>query len=152
MKLSKSDIQKIQGYFATQKDVVAVYLYGSFAYGNPHKGSDIDIAVLFAEELRSFDGKVNLYERLGRLYSEFPSLTISVEPEVREINLGQSPVFLRNVLRGKLIYSKDDSRRTNFEVDAMNIFRDTEYLRYLKYDYMKKSLKEGTYGYRLLNN
>lgn len=145
MQLSEADIQKIKDYFASQKDVAAVYLHGSYAYGNPHKRSDLDIAVLF-------DGNVNLYERLGRLYANFPKLSIKAEPEVRDINLNQSPVFLRNVLRGKCIFSRDESERINFAVAAMNIYRDSEHLRNLKYDYMRKSFKEGTYGYRLLNS
>ncbi len=145
MELSQVDIQKIHDYLASQKDVIAVYLYGSFAKGNPHKRSDIDIAVLF-------DGKVNLYHRLGKIYSDLCDLKLPAEPEVRELNLNQSPLYLLNVTHGKLIYSKNDTKRANFEVTVMNIFRDTEYLRSLKYDYMKKSLKEGTYGYRLLNS
>lgn len=140
MKLSESDIKKIQNYFASQKDVVAVYLYGSFAYGNSHKGSDLDIAVLF-------DGKVDLYRRLGNLYSNFPNLSIKVEPEVREINLKDSPVFLMNVIQGKNIYSRDETKRVEFEVTIMKEFYDTQKLRDIDYDYMKKRIREGTYGH-----
>lgn len=140
MKLSQSDIEKIQSYFATQKDIIVVYLYGSFAYGNPHKGSDIDIAVLF-------EGSVNLYERLGSLYSEFPTLSIPVEPEIRDISLKNSPVFLVNVLQGKMIYSKNEEERVKFEVSVMNQFYDSQRLRDIDYSYMKKRLQEGSYGY-----
>lgn len=145
MKLSEDDIKKIKDYFATQNDVVAVYLYGSFAYGNPHKRSDLDIAVLF-------DGEVNLYERLGSLYSNFPKLSIPVESEVREVDLDQSPIFLRNVLRGKLIYARDEVKNIRFEVAVLNLVSDTEHLRNVRNFYVKKSLKEGTYGHRLLHN
>ncbi len=144
-KLSKSDIQKIQGYFASQKDVVAVYLYGSFAHGNPHKGSDLDIAVLF-------DGKVNLYERLGRLYSESPKLSIKAEPEVRNVDLNQSPIYLSEVIAGVLIYSSDEVKRVQFEVGVMNTLRDTEYLRNLRHKYLQESFKEGTYGHKILSH
>lgn len=142
MKLSEADIKKIKDYFASQKDIVAVYLYGSFAFGNPHKRSDLDIAVLF-------EGKVNLYERLGSLYSNFPKLSVRAEPEIRELDLNQSPVFLRNVLKGKCIFSRDEPKRIRFEVAVMQIFRDTEDLRNIDDLYMKKRLKEGTYGFRL---
>jgi uncharacterized protein len=140
MKLTEADIKKIQDYFATQKDVLAVYLYGSFAKGNPHLGSDLDIAVLF-------DEGVDLYRRLGRLYSEFPKLNIKAEPEVREINLKDSPVFLMNVIQGENIYSKEETKRVEFEVAVMNEFYDTQRLRDIDYDYMKKRIVEGTYGY-----
>lgn len=144
MQLNKTHLKLLKQYFASQKDILAVYLYGSFAYGNPHKGSDLDIAVLF-------DGKVDLYRRLGRLYGDFPKLSVKAEPEVRDLDLNQSPVFLRNVLRGKCIFSRDEPKRINFSVAAMNIYRDTEYLRKLKHHYMNQSFKEGTYGHRLFN-
>lgn len=140
MKLSEDDIKKIQDYFASQKDIVAVYLYGSFASGDSHKGSDLDIAVLF-------DGDVNLYEKLGRLYVDFPDLSIKAEPEVRELSLKGSPVFLMNVIQGKNVYSKDEIKRVEFEVAVMRRFYDTQRLRDIDYDYMKKRIREGIYGY-----
>lgn len=145
MKLSKSDMQKIQHYFAAQEDITAVYLYGSFAHGTSHKRSDLDIAVLF-------NGKVNLYERLGSLYSNFPELSIKAEPEVRELDLNKSPIFLRNVVKSHLIYSSDEIKRIRFEVAVLNLVSDTQHLRNIRNFYVKKSLKEGTYGYRLLHS
>ncbi len=140
MKLSPSDIKKVKKYFAKQKDILAVYLYGSFASGNPHKRSDLDIAVLF-------DGEVNLYKRLGRLYADFPKLSIKAEPEVREIDLNQSPVYLMNVIKGQLIFSRDEVKRVNFEVQILKQYYDTQKLRNTKYYYMNKRFQEGTYGY-----
>lgn len=140
MKLTEADIKKIKDYFASQKDIVAVYLYGSFADGNPHKRSDLDIAILF-------DGEVDLYTRLGRLYSEFPDLSVPVEPEVRNINLDDSPVFLMNVIQGKNIYAKDETKRVEFEVTVMREFYDTQRLRDIDYGYMKERIQRGTYGY-----
>lgn len=145
MKLSEADIKKIQDYFATQKDVVAVYLYGSLADGNPHNESDLDIAVLF-------DGEVDLYRRLGKLYSGFPRLSIKAEPEVRHLDLNQSPVYLSEVISGRLLYSSSEVKRVQFEVSVMNNLRDTEHLRTLKNIYLQESFREGTYGHKILSN
>lgn len=140
MELSEDDIKKIQSYFASQKDIVTVYLYGSFAHGKQHNGSDLDIAVLFNNE-------ANLYERLGRLYADFPKLSVKAEPEVRNINLKHSPVFLMNVVQGKNIYSRDEVKRIEFEVAVMREFYDTQMLRSIDYSYMKERIREGSYGY-----
>ncbi len=142
MKLSEADIKKLQDYFATQKDVVAVYLYGSFAKGATHKRSDIDFGILF-------DPPIKTYYRLGEIINDLSDLNLPAEPEVREIDLRKSPVYLRNVIEGRLIFSKDDIKRIHFEVAVMQLFRDTEDLRNISYLYMKKRLKEGTYGFRL---
>jgi len=37
--------ETLKKYFAAQKDVVAVYLFGSYARGNERPGSDVDVAV-----------------------------------------------------------------------------------------------------------
>lgn len=140
MKLSGGDIKKIQKYFASQKDVVAVYLYGSFANGNPHPRSDLDIAVLF-------DSEVDLYKRLGSLYSDFPNLSIKAEIEVRDLSLKYSPVFLMNVIQGINVYCADEAKRIEFEVRVMRDFYDTQILRDIDYGYMKQRIQEGTYGF-----
>lgn len=141
MKLKKADIQKLQDYFIKQKDVLAVYLYGSFAKGTPHKSSDLDFGILFNKP-------VNLYHRLGKIYSDLGNLKLPAEPEARDINLDRSPVYLFNVIKGQLIFSRDDTKRVNFEVQALKQYYDTQKLRDIKYYYMNKRLQEGTYGYR----
>lgn len=142
MKLGKNDIKKIQNYFASQKDVVAVYLYGSFAGGVTHRRSDIDFGVLF-------DPPIKTYYRLGEIINDLSDLGLPAEPDIRDINLNASPVFLRNVVEGKLIFARDDIKRIRFEVGVMQLFRDTESLRDISNFYMKKRLKEGTYGFRI---
>lgn len=140
MKLKKSDIKKLQDYFARQEDVLAVYLYGSFAKGTTHKRSDMDFGILFNKP-------VNLYHRLGGIYSGLCDLKLPAEPEVREIDLKKDSVYLRNVIQGKLMFSRNEIKRIRFEVAVMQKFRDTELLRQLSYSYMSKRLKEGTYGF-----
>lgn len=140
MILSAAQIKKIHDYFAKQKDVVAVYLYGSYAYGNPHKRSDIDFGVVF-------DPPIKTYYRLGEIINDLIDLKLPDEPDVRNINLQNSSVYLMNVVSGKLIYSKDEVRRIAFEVAIFNQFYDTQRMRNVNYYYMDKRLQEGTYGY-----
>lgn len=139
-KLSNSDIRKLQHYFASQKDIMSVYLYGSFAKGTIHPRSDIDFGVLF-------DGKVNLYSRLGQIYADLCDLKLPAEPEIREINLRQSPVFLLNVIQGQLLATSNEQRKNEFEVAVLRQYYDTQRLRDIRYQYMQERLKEGTYGY-----
>lgn len=141
MQLAQDQLQKIKQYFTKQQDVLLVYLYGSFAYGNPHKRSDLDFAVLFDKNQTSF-------KRLGEIYSDLCDLKLPAEPEVRDVHLGQSPIFLRNVARGICVYAKDEIKRVRFEVKVMNIYRDSQYRQALKNYYLTQRIKEGTYGFR----
>lgn len=140
MKLTSTQIKKMQDYFAKQKDILAVYMYGSFAKEITYKRSDLDIAVLFTK-------KVNLYRRLGRIYSDLCDLRLPAEPEVREIDLNSPLVYLLNVINGRLIFSKDEIKRVNFEVQTLKQYYDNQRLRDIKYYYMNKRFQEGTYGY-----
>lgn len=140
MKLNESDIKKIQDYFRSQKDVAAVYLYGSFTKGNTHKRSDIDFGVLFNPPIKT-------YFRLGKIINDLTDLGLPFEPDVRDIDLKSPPVYLFNVINGKLIFSRDEIKRINFEVEAMKQYYDTQHLRDIKYYYMDKRFREGTYGY-----
>lgn len=139
MKLGEADIKKIQDYFASQKDVVAVYLYGSFAKDITHPRSDIDIGILF-------EGKTD-YRRLGQIYSDLSNLKLPAEPEVRDINSTQPPVFLLNVIQGQLLFTGDEQKKNEFEVAVLQQYYDTQRLRDIRYYYMQKRLREGTYGY-----
>lgn len=138
MSLTEDQIKQIRDYFAKQKDVVAVYLYGSFAKGTISKRSDIDLGVVF-------EGEVDLYHRLGQIYSDLPKLHI--EPDVRDLNLNYSPVYLLNVIQGRLLYSRNENKRVEFEVEVMRRFYDTQILRNTMLTYMRRRLDEGTYGY-----
>lgn len=140
MKLSPKQIEKVKNYFAKQKDIALVYLYGSFAYGNPHKRSDIDFGILFDKEIKDF-------HRLGQIYLDLCKLRLPAEPEVRNIHLRQSPVFLLNVIQGQLVFTSDEQKKNEFEVVVLQQYYDTQKLREIRYDYMQKRLKEGTYGY-----
>lgn len=141
MKLTLSQIKKLQNYFAKQKDVLAVYLYGSFAKEIPHKRSDIDFGILF-------DPPIETYHRLGGISGDlYDLLNLKTEVDVRELSLNKSSVYSRNVVKGRLIYSRDEVKRINFEVKVMQKFRDEEYLRNIRNAYMSKRLKEGTYGF-----
>ena len=138
MELTASQTKKIQDYFAKQKDIVAVYLYGSARKGVTNKRSDIDFGILF-------DDGVDVYHRLGEIYSQLPDLQL--EPDVRDLNLDYSPVYLLNVIQGELIYERDERKRVNFEVTVMKQFYDTEHLRNTNLEYMRQRLKDGSYGY-----
>lgn len=139
MKLTDKQLQNLKDYFSTQPDVTAVYLYGSFATGNTHKRSDIDLGILFKHSDISL-------ERLGEIYSDLGDLNLPATPEARDVNLDQSAVYLRNVIQGDLIYSKDNIQRIRFQVSAIRKFRDTEHLRQIQTLHMHQRLKEGTYG------
>ena len=45
--LGEKELEKISNVFKKESALLAVYLFGSYASGNPHRYSDVDMAGLF---------------------------------------------------------------------------------------------------------
>jgi uncharacterized protein len=57
IKISKNYLQKVRN---NDIDFSQAWLFGSFAKGNNHENSDIDIAIVLSDNSRSFDIEVKL--------------------------------------------------------------------------------------------
>ena len=55
MKDGKLFKEKIENYFKNKKDIIAVYLFGSYAKGKESHSSDIDIGILLDRNHREYD-------------------------------------------------------------------------------------------------
>jgi hypothetical protein len=109
----------LRAFFAENGDaLVAAYLFGSVARGTSHAGSDVDVAILFAQDpprtyaalpLR-LEGR--LTERLGR------------ETEVVVLNRAPVDLVHRVVRDGILVLDRDRAARLAFEVNARREYLD----------------------------
>lgn len=121
-----------------QQPIKLAYLYGSAARGQEHKKSDIDIAVVLKNPEK---------DDFFKIAAQINLAIKGIEVDVREISFQTEPVFLRSILKDRMILlMENEKERIGFETQAMKRFFDTEHLRKLNYYYLKKSLKEGTYG------
>ncbi len=100
----------IRKYFLDKDEVVAIYLFGSVAEGKVRPGSDIDIAVLF-------DNDISTEERFDRRLTFIIHLENLLKSEVDVIDLlASSLAFQHRVLRkGKLLFERDKKKRVCYE-------------------------------------
>ena len=101
------------------KEIICVYLFGSYGRGTPRPDSDVDIAVLYCDDgvdkpLRALELASDLDRLLGK--------------EVDVVDLRTAPVDLvHRVLRdGVLILDREPQARVRFEVDARNRYFDLQ--------------------------
>jgi hypothetical protein len=110
---------QLRAFFKEQPaDVSSAYLFGSRARGTARDGSDVDVAILLAQDPpRTFEGlpldiESELERRLGL--------------PVQVVTLNNAPAdLIHRVLRdGILLLDRDPSRRIRFEVRSRNEYFD----------------------------
>ena len=124
--------------------VTLAYLFGSQASGKAGPLSDVDIAVLFAEDLDSrtrFRLRCHLIAELMGVFRR---------NDVEVVDLAEASPLLRNQVRryGQLLYCPDDRQRVRFQTEALRDYLDTRPIRQVQQYYLIKKVQEGTYGGR----
>jgi predicted nucleotidyltransferase len=91
--------RQIAGQFHPEK----IVLFGSYAYGKPHKDSDVDILVV----MPAYD-EINQAVRIRRtIHHPFPLDLIVRTPENLRWRLEEGDWFMREVIsKGRLLYEK----------------------------------------------
>jgi len=86
-----------------------IILFGSFACGKPHEGSDLDILVLMESDLPRYKRSVPIYRALGGLL--IPKDVLVYTPQEVEAWSAVPQAFITQVMKkGRVIYEKNQGR------------------------------------------
>lgn len=122
---------------AKKYKIKLVYIYGSHARDQATPMSDIDLGIVFEEELSKKDFLTNQLKFGVEIEKKFDLEKV----DVRNLNL-YSPRFRFSVYsEGKLIYSKDENTRIDFQLKAIHEYNDHKYIYDLSNYYLLKRLK-----------
>ena len=117
--VDRTVLQQLQRFFnRDHAGIVCVYVYGSVARGEACGASDIDVAVLYAQEPPlTLDG---LGLELGYTLEQLLGKPVDL------VLLNRAPLdLIHRVLRdGVLVYDSDQSSRIRFEVQARSAYFD----------------------------
>ena len=94
---------KIKEYFTNKADIAAVYLFGSYANGHAHPGSDVDLAILFGNRDRDI---VN--QRLEEIQIQL-SRKLRIDLHLTALNFA-GEVLLKQILKKGHCLIVNDSR------------------------------------------
>lgn len=99
--LMEEVIKRIVGSVQPEK----IILFGSFAYGQPHKDSDLDILVVMESDLPRYKRSVSIYRALAGLL--IPKDVLVYTPQEIEAWSAVPQAFITTVMRkGQVIYEK----------------------------------------------
>jgi uncharacterized protein len=117
--LSESRLNRIKELAIARNDIVAIYVFGSFATCKDRRASDIDLAIMVRGHMAGFE-RVELETCLSNLLGKDVDLTI----------FGQANPFLQHqILKyGYLVYERDAKERVRQEVMARSEYLDSGFL------------------------
>ena len=120
---------KIEEYFQDKRDVVAVYLFGSYAAGKNRPDSDMDLGIIFNQELIEESAKMRMHYMidLGRLFKKEIHVTI--------LNTASEMLLRQVFLRGRCVLNNNPRE--------LALFRMTAYSKIVDFEYYKNQMKSG---------
>ena len=120
--LDKDQIAKIISFAETHPEISAVYLFGSFATGHSRPKSDIDLGILFVEDVDCFV-RVDMETEVSNL----------LKKNVDLVDMRKSSPFLRHQIYkyGKVIYQSGGVFPFHFRANSIRDYLDTDSIRKL---------------------
>jgi predicted nucleotidyltransferase len=113
----------LKDYFETKSEVVAAYLFGSYARGKEEPSSDIDVAVLFNKNDDSFCRRTR-----ETLLLELSRVTRK-DVDVVVLNSANLTVLQQVFSRGICLMANDKQRLAVFKMVAFSEIADFAYFR-----------------------
>ncbi len=112
---------QIKDYFSNKRDIVAVYLFGSYARGHNQPGSDVDIAVLFGNPDREVVNR-----RIEKIHVELSRI---LRKDLHLIALDfAGELLLKQILKkGRCLMVNDSKSLAYFTMKALTRIVDFQY-------------------------
>lgn len=115
--------EKISEILNRERNILFAYIFGSYARKEARKGSDIDIAI-FLRNPSVIEKDPKFEVRLALKIEKVLRKPI----DVRILN-DKPLTFINQVLKhGKLLFSRNEKERINFEVKMFDLYLDLSYL------------------------
>lgn len=136
---------RIRDALINEEDLIAVYLFGSQAEDKAHYLSDVDVAVLFDDQMSA----EQLFQRtlaIGSLLEQALQCTVDVIP----LNRAGPLLRFQVIQKGQLLLERDRTRRCLFHMRAMNAYYDAKpYLDYQRSEAIRRIREKGLgHGYQ----
>ena len=114
-------IKKLTAYFNAKSEIIAVYLFGSYARGKEHPSSDIDIGLLFETKDPSLIKKMTetVIIDLSRI------LRKDIHPVI--LNLAGEELLRQVFLKGKCILVKNPKKLARYKMTTFSRIADFAY-------------------------
>ena len=106
--IPQSAIDNVVSQIAARFQPEKIILFGSYAHGNPHPESDVDILVMMETPLRNIEQAIEISRAIN---CPFGLDLIVRRPQQIAERLRLGDFFLRDIMKkGKVLYERSDQR------------------------------------------
>ena len=113
-------------YFQKHPEIEVAYIFGSVAQGRNNVLSDIDIAVITDDQ--QISGKTYRYGYKAEILTDLSKQLKTNKIDLVILNEATTLLKHRVLYYGKLIYSKNERKRIDFQIDTINRYNDFKHL------------------------
>ena len=115
--------ENISTFFENKKDIVAVYLFGSYAGGKERTSSDVDLAILFGNRNRE-----TVNQRLDE-YLVALSRNLRKDAHLIAMDFSGEELLKQIFKKGRCLVVNDSKKLANFKMIAFTRIVNFEYYR-----------------------
>ena len=112
----------LTGYLQKHPEIEVAYIFGSLAQGKTNALSDIDIAII--TDSQQINNKNYRYGYKAEILTDLIKLLKTNNIDLVILNEANTLLKHRVLRHGKLIYSKNERKRINFQIDTINKYND----------------------------
>jgi predicted nucleotidyltransferase len=112
----------LKRYFQNHPEIVVAYIFGSTAQGKINVLSDIDIAIIL--DSQEVNEKLYRYGYKAEILTDLIKLLKTNNVDLVILNEANSLLRHRVLYFGNLVYSKNEKKRIQFQIDTMNKYND----------------------------
>lgn len=140
----RSRLQKFINTIRDSGQIIAFYLFGSYAAGRATPQSDIDLAILFD---KSFERERYFPERL-RLMGELSIVLETDRVELVVLNEAPPALAYRVIKDGELLFARDERKGqlVDFKVKTMDLYFDFLPAQRIFSEGLARRIREGSFG------
>ncbi|PKL51705.1 MAG: hypothetical protein CVV37_05030 [Nitrospira bacterium HGW-Nitrospira-1] len=141
--MKKPDINRLKDSLISRKEVVAAYVFGSYAAERLTSLSDMDIGILVDNNIAGRDyGRLKLDIMNGLIetfsFDRFDVVILNAAP----------PLLTHEIIKkGKLLFSRDERQRIGFTARETRHYLDTIHLRNVQDRVLHEKIRRRDFGY-----
>lgn len=130
-------IEKLTAYFKTRSDIIAVYLFGSYARGTERHSSDIDIGLLFDTKYPTSIKKTvdTVMADLSRISRK------DIHPVI--LNFAGEELLRQVFLKGKCILANNPKELSHYKMTIFSRIADFAYYKHQMQAGLIRNIMEG---------